>query len=278
MSNEFRNNGQLFEAFKTAIDSELIDQAEVIKSKAEELDPNLKNKLDQYAKMKLKQDHTSQYHAVILGASESMPRPTNTKEFNILSNPSLAVRFSDCYSKKLMDAFRKKKDFSFYLTNLSFYSYSIRDIAKRWQSSVHFLNPNMIILHFGIVDSWIRRDSKTNYVLTDFSEFRRIFATMLEYKKETAPSKKLIIVPILEPKKEMHDQIQIDSAVSYNKAALEVAEEIDDKNISFLSFSNCHDEIYHGDGYHLSSKGHDYIYNSLFKIIEAEVNSKCEIL
>lgn len=199
--------------------------------------------------------------------SLGLARPWNSKNPN--KDPHLATNFTHTYpyllKKRLVGRLENKQvEVNCFANRAS----GIKMAASKARDLFSWLDADVSVFHFGIVDCWLRgEDEKRPNVGLD--EFERIFSDMMQTKRSLDEDQLSVFVGIcptnartLDKTPGLNDQIS-----RYNKVILDgmgVNCRFVDMERAFEKFG---ERLLHPDGHHLSNFGHEYVCEAIYNII-----------
>lgn len=137
---------------------------------------------------------------LIAGDSLALPRPYNIYTFDPEKDEELAVHVHDTYGymvQKELSKIYPKID----VINRAQRAHTIRDVYVQFFDHLFYFQPDIVILHTGIVDCWPRKElngeSKTN--IRNFFEYYNEIVKLIKKRRHT----KLIIIGICPTSKKM---------------------------------------------------------------------------
>lgn len=131
---------------------------------------------------------------IIVGDSLTLPRPKRINEFDYRITEPLAVEFDDTYGALLQRSLLEThSDIYPLVINRGQRAFTIKDVFNQSNDHLFFMDPDVVILHVGIVDCWIRDSEGKQIVALD--EFK-VFANEFIDRLLTKPTCKLIIIGI----------------------------------------------------------------------------------
>jgi lysophospholipase L1-like esterase len=132
---------------------------------------------------------------VLAGNSLSLPRPHRIKQFDPSEERELAIHYEETYSDLLEKGLRSlypNRHVS--VQNRSQRGYTIVDVLQQFDDHLYYFQPNLIIMHIGVVDCWYRKelDGRT-YV--NIQNFTKNYLTIINRMK-LRPETKLLVIGI----------------------------------------------------------------------------------
>lgn len=173
------------------------------------------------------------------------------------------------------------------------FNYSVRGntlgkILELKQYYFKYINPNIVILHVGIVDAYPRPypqnavfsflknqfskflfdidkfliRTELYYKMSDFFNFKKTevnnFSQSIEYLLSYINAEKVIIVGIIKAHHQLRKCKIVDSQFDLYNAILKSKIS---NNIAYIDLSEISEDFVLSDGYHLNEKGHKYLFN-----------------
>lgn len=199
-----------------------------------------------------------------------------SKVFELMLKEHNYVNF--IYTQKALDTDELKRlvemNLDLYDKEYLFIHIGIVDCARRVMSKKTLKVISILPLVRNIVNFLARKYHKTLTKLynINYVPLKRFYSNMDFILKQYSDVKKIFLIPILpagyvQQKKSFQIQNQIEN---YNNTLKELANKYN--NVEYLetiynSFFPLNEENYISDGYHISKKGHNIIYNEISKIL-----------
>lgn len=214
---------------------------------------------------------------LIAGDSLALPRPHRINDFSFYEK-ELAVCYDQTYpaiiTKNLLTTF----EFNPYVEviNKSKRGQTIIGVYSEFIDNLFFHQPDIIIIHVGIVDCWFRDElnGKPRVPKDEFMAYLDKILSLLKFKE----SCKLILIGIAPTSLKMESRYpKINDAIkNYNKI---LSSKKDNKNIFFVSLENQIDTLdIHKyllpDHQHLNIEGNQLVANQLLKIVKGIIYTK----
>ncbi|MFS0817748.1 SGNH/GDSL hydrolase family protein [Lysinibacillus sp. 1P01SD] len=214
---------------------------------------------------------------LIAGDSLSLPRPHRINSFSF-DEKELAVGYEQTYPAIIIKDLLMTYKFNPYieLINKSKRGQTIAGVYSEFIDYLFFHEPEIIILHVGIVDCWFRDElnGKQRVPKDEFAVYLDRILSYLKFREEC----KLILIGIAPTSLKMESRFpKINEAIkSYNKI---LSSKEDYKNIFYVPLENQIDirEIQKyllPDHQHLNVEGNRLVANELLKIIKGIVNTR----
>ncbi|MFJ3388331.1 SGNH/GDSL hydrolase family protein [Lysinibacillus sp. NPDC086135] len=208
---------------------------------------------------------------LVAGDSLGLPRPHRINDYS-LSEYDLAVSYGDTYSsiinKELLTLF--KMDPYIEIINKSKRSQTIAGVYSDFIDNLFFHQPDVIIIHVGIVDCWFRDElgGKQYVPLVQYNEYLIKILTYMSFRDEC----KLILVGISPTSLKMEERYPgINSEIrSYNEV---LRSKVNYRNVFYIdmekytNIENIHQYLLLDD-HHLNVEGNKLIANELLKILK----------
>lgn len=197
---------------------------------------------------------------LITGDSLALPRPYNIRTFDPEKDEELGVHFHDTYGyllqKELSKIYSKTE-----VINRAQSAQCIGDVYEQLFGHLFYFQPDIIILHVGIVDCWPRKElnGKAKTDIGDFSMYYNKIIKLLKRRKQT----KLIIIGICSTSKRLEEKYlgTLQQINKYNSVLMSGSDQqqifyidmekhidIDDPNVYLML-----------DDHHLNRKGNELI-------------------
>jgi len=219
-------------------------------------------------------------HVLILGDSFALPRPRHVREYNPADAEPLAVTFRQTYGALLSDWLTAKyPERHSIVTNRAVRSTTIVQINDQFGDQLFFMEPDVIILHVGLVDCWPRQDND-GLPLISSAEFEFKLKNCIR-TLSLRPHTRLIIVGISPCAAYLEENSPgiLNSIELYNSILKKV---VDNRQISFVDMAvhidpHQPDTYLHSDGQHLNPEGNNLVFQKtsalITNFIENGVNS-----
>ncbi|CAH1192864.1 hypothetical protein PAECIP111893_00347 [Paenibacillus plantiphilus] len=215
-------------------------------------------------------------HILISGDSLALPRPHNPKTYDYGTETELAVNFHDTYGSLLQFGLQKLyPNAPIQVTNRAQRASTIVHIFNNLQDHLFFFQPDVFILHVGLVDCWIRPELETKqYVQID--SFISYYHSLLHYIQKK-PKTKCIIIGICPTSEKMYNRYPgLDNEIKKYNLILNQA---DEQQFFFIDM-NKHleseplNQYLLPDDQHLNKSGNKLIYKQTLKIIQAIIETE----
>jgi len=208
---------------------------------------------------------------LVAGDSLGLPRPYRINDYSF-DETELAVSYENTYSaiinKKLLELFQM--DPFTEVINMSRRSQTLEGVYSEFVDNFFFHQPDIFILHVGIVDCWFREELNggQRVPINKYEKYLDNILQMIRYR----PLCKLIIVGICPTSKKMENRYPgINSEIrAYNKILMS---KVDSKSIFYIDMEHYVDngDIYDyllPDDHHLNVNGNKVVASELLKIIK----------
>lgn len=208
------------------------------------------------------------FHILISADSLSLPRPWLKKRPT--ERPNQFFSFVATYPYLLERLIqRQMPDRIVRVSNLGRRGSTIQNVHTCAVDLVSWMAPDVVILHHGIVDCWIR-NTETMERHTSEAEFSRHLAAFFETRNQMSPSLPVIMVKIIHTsEKQLRSSPEQNNVIDTYNALIEAAAakeaSVQVVSIPFQgvrSGSNVHE-----DGHHLSRIGHKAMADTLSRAI-----------
>jgi lysophospholipase L1-like esterase len=206
---------------------------------------------------------------VLAGNSLSLPRPHRIKQFDPAEERELAIHYEETYSHLLENGLR-----AFYpdrlvsVQNRSQRGYTIVDILQQFDDHLYYFQPNLIIMHIGIVDCWYRKelDGRT-YV--NIQNFTKSYLTIIN-RMRLRPETKLLVIGIAPTTDRMEERYPgIREQIGEYNHVLQCG--ADNEQIYYLDLiediAPCTERYLLPDDQHLNREGNRLVYHKLMAMI-----------
>jgi|GEM_PF-6677055 len=228
--------------------------------------------------LKMRKAHKKSLKITVFGDSLALPRRGYVKHGDALHNPILLNCVEDTYplilEDKLAKIYPQKKVRVF---NCGMRAATIKNAVAREHDIFYNFNPDIFILHIGIVDCWIRDEQGTQYVT--LHEYEKRLKILLNQRNINRPDLKVILLGILKVpehhlKKRKIPQLN-EIIKNYNKVMKKCASAM--KDVIFIDpnqyAENAEHDIIHLDGHHLTAYGAHMIANLLRQAVNKFINN-----
>jgi lysophospholipase L1-like esterase len=203
---------------------------------------------------------------VILGDSLALPRPERFQTYNPNESLELAVEFQDTYGYLLQMALKDE----FYIINRAARSTTIKIIYDRDKlDHIFLLKPDVIVLHVGIVDVWLREElGFKSYLNAD--EFEHYYRLVFDAIKKLQATRTICIgiCPTSIKMDERHpgllEHIRIFNGIIRALCQEKGSNYIDMTN--FINQENLHDYLLLDD-HHLNKSGNLLVYSEIMRVL-----------
>ena len=207
---------------------------------------------------------------LIAGDSLSLPRPHQIKNFDPKTDKDLAVHFHETYGYLLQKGLERHfPDKEVFIINRSRRAFTIKDIQKEFFDHLHYFEPDMIVLHVGIVDCWFREGGQQFVNINEFSHAYTQILNTLKLKPQT----KMIVIGIAPTSVKMDTRFPglNDEINKYNKVYQNFIDEIQTFYIDMARYIDPHEPSHYllPDHHHLNKEGNQLLYKKLFEICKS---------
>lgn len=206
---------------------------------------------------------------VLAGNSLSLPRPHRIKEFDASTDRELAIHYGETYASLLEQRLRTlHPDKYASIQNRSQRGYTIVDILQQFDDHLYYFQPNLIIMHVGVVDCWYRKElDGRSYV--NIQNFTKSYLAIINRMKNRSDTKLIVIgiAPTSDKMEERYPGIR-DQISQYNHVLQCGA---DDKQIYYIDLiediAPQIEQYLLPDDQHLNRNGNRLIYNKLLALV-----------
>ena len=206
---------------------------------------------------------------IIVGDSLTLPRPKRIAEFDYRITEPLAVGFDDTYGALLQRSLLEThSDIHPLVINRGQRAFTIKDVFNQSNDHLFFMDPDVVILHVGIVDCWIRDSEGKQFVALD--EFK-VFTNEFIDRLLTKPTCKLIIIGIAPTSVKMEERTpEINQQIGlYNRVFWQ---RVDYERIFFIDLEsrinpyNAHEYLL-PDDHHINVDGNRLLFEQIAPLI-----------
>lgn len=199
-------------------------------------------------------------HVVLMGDSLSMPRPENAKTYDPRLSPELAPVYSETYPVLLRHALESRyapRDVA--LSTMCKSSNGMADVAADAYVGLFYFDPNVLIVHCGVVDLWPRDEGALTGPRLDVAAFAAAVGRFLTVRRENCAMKPVVLVGVAPTDQRWIERIPgIDRTIAaYN----DILRRTVDERTAFIDMERIVDRAdpqatLHADGIHLNRAGH----------------------
>lgn len=214
-------------------------------------------------------------HVVLSTDSLSFPRPWMAKE--PAAEPDLFFRYEQTYPVLLEDRLRQMLPHRHpRVINLGRRAASINALEAIATDLLSWMHPNVVILHHGVVDCWIR-DPRTMETRTTAAEFEAALDAFFTYRASMSPRLPVVLVKILPTTDKVLESNprQNEYIGRYNAILEAMAERYERVHLARLQSNS--GTLLHADGHHLSRHGHGVAAAVLANLIARLVGGKVAV-
>lgn len=214
---------------------------------------------------------------LIAGDSLALPRPHRINNYHF--EKELAVHFNETYGYLIQMELQKiVTDKMLTITNRSRRAATIKHIHQEIVNHIFYFNPDVLILHVGIVDCWIRPElEQKQHVLLE--EFAKYYLDIISYVKKR-PEMKCIIIGACPTSNKMEDRTPglLLEIMKYNFV---LKSEADSQQIFYVDMeqhvsSDDPHKYLLPDDHHLNKDGHALVSKLILNVINKILEPKNE--
>ncbi|MET3697637.1 GDSL-like lipase/acylhydrolase family protein [Bacillus oleivorans] len=214
---------------------------------------------------------------LIAGDSLTLPRPYRINSYDPHQESELAVKYSETYGSLIQRELCKlypHKEIE--VINRGQRGFTIKHILNQIHDHVYYFQPDVLILHVGIVDCWFREELNGRQFV-NLNDFEKGVSEVVKIINSNDTTK-LIIIGIAPTSLKMEERYKglLEEIKKYNKI---LREQVDYNTIFFIDLENhIQPENPHKyllmDDQHLNKEGNRLIFNDINNIICALIENQ----